>query len=115
VSAFPRSLPWLASWLASAGVAGRFGIEYNQGYTFAVKTAISIPNETFEAAEKLAKRIGISRSELYATAVAEYLARHRAAGVRERLDAVYDIEHEAAQLDAVMKLAQPDSDPGDDW
>ena len=45
-----------------------------------MKTAISIPDETFEAAETLAGRLGLSRSELYATAVAEYLARHRTAG-----------------------------------
>lgn len=80
-----------------------------------MKTAISIPNETFEAAEKLAGRIGLSRSELYATAVAEYLARHRAAGIRERLDAVYDVAHETARLDAVMELTQPDSVTGEGW
>ena len=81
----------------------------------AVKTAISIPNETFEAAEQYARRLGLSRSELYATAVAEYLARHRAAGIRERLDAVYEIDDEAARLDAVMTHVQLDSAPGEDW
>ena len=38
-----------------------------------MKTAISIPDEIFLAAEQLAKRIGSSRSELYATALAAYL------------------------------------------
>ena len=81
----------------------------------AMKTAISIPNETFEAAEHFARRLGLSRSELYATAVAEYLARHRAAGIRERLDAVYELDEEAARLDAVMTHVQLDSVPGEGW
>ena len=88
---------------------------YNSGYTSPVKTAISIPNETFEAAEQLAKRGGMSRSELYATAVAEYMERHRAAGVRERLDAVYDIHDEALRLEAVMSAVQLATVPEEDW
>ena len=80
-----------------------------------MKTAISIPDPVFEAAEQLAARIGMSRSELYATAVAEFMARHRAAGVRERLDAVYDIYAESARLEAVMAVVQSDSVPKEDW
>ena len=41
-----------------------------------MKTAISIPDPVFEAADQLAARIGMSRSELYATAVAEFMDRH---------------------------------------
>lgn len=80
-----------------------------------MKTAISIPNPVFEAAEQLAERIGMSRSELYSTAVAEYMSRHRAAGVRERLNAVYEIEDEAARLEAVMAIVQTESVPEEDW
>jgi metal-responsive CopG/Arc/MetJ family transcriptional regulator len=43
-------------------------------YDLPMKTAISLPNDVFESADELAQRLGISRSELYATAVAEYLA-----------------------------------------
>ena len=78
-----------------------------------MKTAISISNRVFEAAEGLAARIGMSRSELYATAVAEYLVRQRAAGVRERLDAVYAIEDEAARLESVLAIVQAESIPAD--
>jgi predicted transcriptional regulator len=46
------------------------------GYTFGMKTAISIPDEVFARADRLAKRLKKSRSELYAEAIAEYLARH---------------------------------------
>jgi len=80
-----------------------------------MKTAISVPNPVFEAAEGLAARIGVSRSELYATAVAEYMARHRAAGVRERLDAVYDLEDEAARLETVLAIVQSESVREENW
>jgi predicted DNA-binding protein len=42
---------------------------YNQSYTLNMKTAISLPDEVFESAEQLAKRLGKSRSELYALAI----------------------------------------------
>ena len=56
---------------------------------FFVKTAISIPDKVFRSAETLAKRLGISRSELYSTAIAEFLSKHQGRYVTARLDAVY--------------------------
>lgn len=41
-----------------------------------MKTAVSIPDEIFQRAERLAKRDRRSRSELYAAALDEYVARH---------------------------------------
>lgn len=41
-----------------------------------MKTAISLPDEVFEQAERAAKRLKLSRSELYSRALSEYLARH---------------------------------------
>lgn len=43
------------------------------GYTFRMKTAISLPDELFTRAERAAASRGISRSQLYASAVARYL------------------------------------------
>jgi metal-responsive CopG/Arc/MetJ family transcriptional regulator len=57
-----------------------------------MKTAISLPDELFKAAESLAGRLGVSRSRLYATALEEYLSRHQTRRVSERLDAVYGTE-----------------------
>jgi metal-responsive CopG/Arc/MetJ family transcriptional regulator len=57
-----------------------------------MKTAVSIPDELFAAAEALAAKLQMSRSRLVAVALAEYLARHRAGRVTERLDAVYAAE-----------------------
>lgn len=51
-----------------------------------MKTAISLPDEIFERAERLARRLKKSRSELYREAVAEYVARHDPEAVTEALD-----------------------------
>lgn len=57
-------------------------------YTFGMKTAISVPNDLFADAERLARRLKKSRSRLYAEAVAEYVARHDADAVTAKLDDV---------------------------
>ena len=41
-----------------------------------MKTAVSIPDDLFEQAERLARRVGATRSGLYSRAVREYVARH---------------------------------------
>jgi len=46
------------------------------GYTTGMKTAVSIPDDVFEDAERLASRLRTSRSQLYARALAEFVARH---------------------------------------
>jgi len=57
-----------------------------------MKVALSIPDDLFESAESLGKRLGVSRSRLYATALAEFLAKHRGRKITERLDALYVTE-----------------------
>ena len=47
-----------------------------RGYTSGMKTAVSLPDEVFASAESLAKRLKLTRSELYSRALAEFLARH---------------------------------------
>lgn len=54
-----------------------------------MKTAISIPDALFDSAETLASRLGMSRSQLYATALARLLAEHERGQVTARLDAIY--------------------------
>jgi len=41
-----------------------------------MKTAVSIPDDVFADAERLASRLQISRSKMYARALAEFVARH---------------------------------------
>jgi metal-responsive CopG/Arc/MetJ family transcriptional regulator len=51
-----------------------------------MKTAISIPDELFEGAERLARRTKKSRSRLYGDALKEYLARHAPDEVTEAMN-----------------------------
>jgi len=53
-----------------------------------MKTAIWIPDAVFNEAEWLARRTGKSLSQLYAQAIAEYIARHLPDAVTEAMDAV---------------------------
>ena len=51
-----------------------------------MKVAVSIPDELFKQAERLAKKLKKSRSKLYALAVAEYLARQREDEITESVN-----------------------------
>jgi metal-responsive CopG/Arc/MetJ family transcriptional regulator len=53
-----------------------------------MKTAISVPDDVFESAERLARRERRSRSEIYSTAVREYVARHSPDEVTDALNRV---------------------------
>jgi len=59
-----------------------------RGYTLGMKTAVSIPNEVFERAERLARRARKSRSQVFSSALREYLARHAPDEVTEAMDRV---------------------------
>ncbi|MCA1559625.1 MAG: ribbon-helix-helix domain-containing protein [Acidobacteria bacterium] len=58
------------------------------GYTQGMKTAVSIPDEVFAKVERLARRAGRSRSEVFSAALAEYVARHAPDEVTEAMDRV---------------------------
>jgi predicted transcriptional regulator len=58
-----------------------------QGYNFGMKTAVSIPDPVFRAAEQLAKRLKLSRSRLYALALTEFVDRHADDTITRRLNA----------------------------
>lgn len=69
-----------------------------------MKTAVSIPDPLFRAADELAARLGVSRSELYARALARELACESADSVTARLDTVYgDI---SSVVDPLLASAQ---------
>jgi metal-responsive CopG/Arc/MetJ family transcriptional regulator len=85
---------------------------YNLGYTGGVKTAVSLPDELFRQADAAAKKLRVSRSKLYATAISEYLTRQRSASVTERLNAYY-LRH-PAKIDPGLAKAQLES-LGEKW
>jgi metal-responsive CopG/Arc/MetJ family transcriptional regulator len=78
-----------------------------------MKAAVSLPDSLFEAAEELANRLGISRSELFAAALEAYLRGYRQAGVTEKLNEVYG--QEESSLDPVISAIQSVSLSRDEW
>ena len=78
-----------------------------------MKTAVSIPDKIFRSADSLAKRLGVSRSRLYADALEDFLSRRRDLQVKERLDAIYG-EEESALGSGLGKL-QAKSLPPEEW
>ena len=78
-----------------------------------MKTAISVPDDLFESADELAQSLGLSRSELYATAVAEYVAKHRTQDVTSRLNHVY--REEPSGVDPDLRRAQARSVRRSEW
>lgn len=55
-----------------------------------MKTAVSLPERVYREAERYAKRTRKSRSQLYAEALSEYLARHAPDEVTEDMNAVVE-------------------------
>jgi metal-responsive CopG/Arc/MetJ family transcriptional regulator len=53
-----------------------------------MKAAVSIPDDVFADAERLAKRLRTSRSQLYSRALREYVSRHAPEDVTDALDQV---------------------------
>lgn len=54
-----------------------------------MKTAISLADQLFRRSEEFASQRGLSRSELYARALNEYLDRHETADITARLNSLY--------------------------
>jgi metal-responsive CopG/Arc/MetJ family transcriptional regulator len=78
-----------------------------------MKTAISLPDSLFDEAEQFALRKGLSRSELYAIALKEYLQAHRGEGIVEQLDTVYG--EEDSSLDPFLVRLQASSLGSEQW
>lgn len=78
-----------------------------------MKTAISIPDSIFQAAEGLAHRLGISRSELYTKAIAEYMNSHKNHNITKILNEIYG--EESSSLDEELDTMQMRSIPKEEW
>jgi metal-responsive CopG/Arc/MetJ family transcriptional regulator len=55
-----------------------------------MKTAVSIPDDVFEGAERLARRSKKSRSQLFSDALREYVARHSPDEITAAMNRVCD-------------------------
>jgi hypothetical protein len=56
------------------------------GYTLGMKAAVSIPDEVFKGAERLARRTKRSRRRIFSDALREYLTRHSSDEVTEAVN-----------------------------
>jgi len=72
-----------------------------------------MPDDLFRMAEATARKLRVSRSELYAKAIAEYLERQQGNAITERLNEVYS--RCPANLDSGLHRAQLKSLEKDDW
>lgn len=79
-----------------------------------MKTAISIPDPVFKNAERLAKRLGLSRSELYVRAISNYVEEHNGQKVTDLLNEIYG-NMESQDLEKGFKRAQMKSIDKEEW
>jgi len=79
-----------------------------------VKTAISLPDELFVRADRVAKQSNLSRSELYARALERFLDDIEGEDITRKLDDVYRTA--PSRLDPVVESLQWTSlEPDDGW
>jgi metal-responsive CopG/Arc/MetJ family transcriptional regulator len=71
-----------------------------------MKTAISIPDPVFRAAENLAASLGVSRSELYCRALSALIGQHEDASVTDKLNQVYESSAENSGLEPELASLQ---------
>jgi metal-responsive CopG/Arc/MetJ family transcriptional regulator len=78
-----------------------------------IKTSVSLPDDLFRQAEATAKKLRVSRSRLYAQAIAEFLERWSSERVTEKLTKVYS--NTRAEVHTARTRAQMKSLPEDSW
>jgi len=78
-----------------------------------MKTAVSVADDLFRLAEAAARRLRVSRSRLYVTAIAEFLNRQQEGAVTQRLNEAYS--RRPAKVDRALHRAQLRSLDKDSW
>ncbi len=71
-----------------------------------MKVAISVPDPVFHAAERASRRMRMSRSRLYATAVEAFISQHSDEDVTQQLNKVYATN--SSKLDPALEAATLD-------
>jgi predicted transcriptional regulator len=78
-----------------------------------MKAAVSIPDPLFKAADKLARRMRVSRSRLYSVAIERFVQAHDDAAITAKLNEVY--AQESSSLDPILQSIQSRSVKKDEW
>jgi predicted transcriptional regulator len=68
-----------------------------------MKAAVSIPDDVFEQGERLARRLRTSRSQLYARALADFVAQHEDDKITSSMNSV--LEEVGAEPDEFTRRA----------
>lgn len=78
-----------------------------------MKTAISIPDSIYKAADKLAAYLGMTRSALYTKAIKKLILEYRDDRITEKLNTVY--KKESSNIDPVLEKIQAISVDKGEW
>lgn len=78
-----------------------------------MKTAISIPDNVFEEADFLAKKLGISRSELYTKAIKQFLSENRQEDITAAINKACELVD--TSMDPILMQMQMMSLPVEEW
>ena len=78
-----------------------------------MKAAVSIPDPVFKAADKLAQRMGVSRSRLYSVALERFVQEHDDEAITAKINEIY--AHESSSLDPVLQSIQYRSIEKNKW
>jgi hypothetical protein len=78
-----------------------------------MKTAISVPDDVFELSERLAKKLKVSRSKIFAMGVKKLGEEHIEDEITSKLDEFYSKER--AKIDPVVLKMAVLSLPEDQW
>ena len=85
--------------------AEQLKVRYDAQYTQAIETAVSLPDEIFESAERLATQRGVTRSALYAQALEAFLNANEIDPLTEAINRVADHQVDT-RLDPALKRLQ---------
>lgn len=91
----------------------RIDSRYNHSYTDCMKTAISVPSEIFNLSERLAKKLQISRSAVFALGVQKLGEELDDNEITRRLNEYYSKER--AKLDPAIVQMAALSLPKEEW
>ncbi|WP_043603082.1 CopG family ribbon-helix-helix protein [Candidatus Protofrankia datiscae] len=80
-----------------------------------MKTAISIPDDTFDEVERHAVALGVSRSEFFTTAARHYLQKLDAQSLTERIDAALALAGPDDSSEAAVRAGRLTLDDGENW
>lgn len=87
----------------------------SRGYTPGMKTAVSVPDDVFQKAERLARREGRSRSDVYSAALREYVARRSPDELTASIDSALAELGDAAISDSFVQSAAAASLRSSEW